>query len=242
MLSALPVSTVGGAQLAECATFADGFTWGTRAHRRRQDRRRDDDHRDPDADHRRQGREHRCRRERLRQRSGGKHRERPRRERHSRRRHRAHRLRRDLRGRRAPPRTYSNYFACPGGTSCARTAVPLAQQVANPVAKFAVDNNGVIVQMPPMPDTGAPSATGTLVFGIGTQSNNALGGGAGLHHRRLRRPEQQHLQRHDGAGVPRFGLERATSSPTARSRSAAAISPASIARRPRKPARSRWSA
>ncbi|WP_434107766.1 DUF3443 domain-containing protein [Paraburkholderia caffeinilytica] len=70
--------------------------------------------------------------------------------------------------------TYSNYFACPGGTSCARTAVPLTQQVANPVARFASDNNGVIVQMPPVSNTGSSSATGTLVFGIGTQSNNAL--------------------------------------------------------------------
>jgi hypothetical protein len=70
--------------------------------------------------------------------------------------------------------TYSNYFACPGGTSCVRTAVPLNQQVANPVANFAVNNNGVIVQMAPVPDSGAPSASGTLVFGIGTQSNNAL--------------------------------------------------------------------
>ncbi|MFL9902971.1 DUF3443 domain-containing protein [Paraburkholderia fungorum] len=69
---------------------------------------------------------------------------------------------------------FSNYFSCPNGTSCVRTAVPLNQQVANPVANFAVDNNGVIVQMPSVPDTGAPSATGTLVFGIGTQSNNAL--------------------------------------------------------------------
>ncbi|MBK5119749.1 DUF3443 domain-containing protein [Burkholderia sp. R-69980] len=73
--------------------------------------------------------------------------------------------------------TYSNYFACPGGTSCVRTAVPLSpvnQQVANPVANFPVDNNGVIVQLPPVPDTGAASAIGTLVFGIRTQSNNAL--------------------------------------------------------------------
>jgi hypothetical protein len=69
---------------------------------------------------------------------------------------------------------FSNYFACPGGVSCARTAVPLTQQVANPAANFASDNNGLIVQMPPVPDTGAPSVTGTLVFGIGTQSNNAL--------------------------------------------------------------------
>ncbi|MFM0740354.1 DUF3443 domain-containing protein [Paraburkholderia xenovorans] len=70
--------------------------------------------------------------------------------------------------------TYSNYFACPGGTSCTRTAVPLAQQVANPVAHFPVDNNGVIVQMPPVSNTGSPSAVGTLVFGIGTQANNQL--------------------------------------------------------------------
>ncbi|WP_341313933.1 DUF3443 domain-containing protein [Paraburkholderia sp. IMGN_8] len=70
--------------------------------------------------------------------------------------------------------TYSNYFACPGGTSCTRTAVPDAQQVGNPVANFATDNNGVIVQMPPVGDTGASSATGTLVFGINTQSNNKM--------------------------------------------------------------------
>ncbi|MFM0067618.1 DUF3443 domain-containing protein [Paraburkholderia aspalathi] len=67
---------------------------------------------------------------------------------------------------------YSNYFTC--GTSCARATVPLSQQVANPVANFTADNNGVIVQMPPVSNTGAASATGTLVFGIGTQSNNAL--------------------------------------------------------------------
>ncbi len=69
--------------------------------------------------------------------------------------------------------TYSNYFTCSGGT-CTRATVPVNQQVANPVANFAADNNGVIVQMPPVSNTGSPSATGTLVFGIGTQSNNAL--------------------------------------------------------------------
>ncbi|RZF28044.1 DUF3443 domain-containing protein [Paraburkholderia sp. UYCP14C] len=69
---------------------------------------------------------------------------------------------------------YSNYFACPGGTSCTRTAVPLTQQIANPVANFPLDNNGVIVQMAPVSNTGQASATGTLVFGIGTQGNNPL--------------------------------------------------------------------
>jgi hypothetical protein len=71
---------------------------------------------------------------------------------------------------------FSNYFTCPSGASCARTAVPLAQQVANPVPYFPVDNNGVIVQMPPVSNTGAASATGTLVFGINTQVNNGLTG------------------------------------------------------------------
>jgi hypothetical protein len=70
--------------------------------------------------------------------------------------------------------TYSNYFSCPNGTSCTRAQVPLANQVANPVANFPVDKNGVIVQMAPIPNGGAASATGTLVFGIGTQSNNTL--------------------------------------------------------------------
>ncbi|KXU89641.1 hypothetical protein CI15_05450 [Paraburkholderia monticola] len=69
---------------------------------------------------------------------------------------------------------YSNYFACPNGIACSRTAVPLAQQVANPVASFPLDNNGVIVQMAPVSNTGAASASGTLVFGIGTQGNNQL--------------------------------------------------------------------
>jgi hypothetical protein len=69
----------------------------------------------------------------------------------------------------------SNYYSCPNGTNCSAIAVPLAQQVVNPVTKFAVDNNGVIVQLPAVA-TSAASATGTLVFGIGTQSNNALTG------------------------------------------------------------------
>ncbi|WP_322048786.1 DUF3443 domain-containing protein [Paraburkholderia sp. J67] len=68
----------------------------------------------------------------------------------------------------------SNYFACPNGSNCAQTGVPLAQQVANPVPHFTTDNNGVILQMPPVSNNGQASATGTLVFGIGTQTNNTL--------------------------------------------------------------------
>ena len=49
------------------------------------------------------------------------------------------------------------------------------QQVANPVSLFSADNNGVIIELPAV---GGPEAslTGSLVFGIGTQSNNGLNG------------------------------------------------------------------
>ena len=68
------------------------------------------------------------------------------------------------------------YFTC--ASSCTRlTGVSLdaTRLVGNPVAQFPVDNNGVIVELPAVASTGAPTATGVLVFGIGTQSNNALG-------------------------------------------------------------------
>jgi Protein of unknown function (DUF3443) len=66
------------------------------------------------------------------------------------------------------------YFSCPSGSSCAPLAVPTAKQVTNPVTRFAADNNGVILSMQAVPDAGATSASGTLTFGIGTQSNNAF--------------------------------------------------------------------
>ncbi|RFU47494.1 DUF3443 domain-containing protein [Paraburkholderia sp. DHOC27] len=71
--------------------------------------------------------------------------------------------------------TFSNYYAC-NGSSCAATpvAVPLTSQVANPAASFATDNNGVIVEMQPISATGTGSASGTLVFGINTATNNQL--------------------------------------------------------------------
>jgi len=67
------------------------------------------------------------------------------------------------------------YYSCPSGASCESTTMPLARQVANPVALFAGDNNGVLVQLPSIPASGATNVTGALVFGIGTRDNNALG-------------------------------------------------------------------
>ena len=66
------------------------------------------------------------------------------------------------------------YFSCPS-SGCAAITQSLAQQVQNPVASFATDNNGVIVELPAVSGSEA-TVTGSLIFGIGTQSNNGLGG------------------------------------------------------------------
>jgi hypothetical protein len=74
------------------------------------------------------------------------------------------------------------YYACPSGVSspsdCEATGPELQQQVTNPVVDFTSsgDDNGVIVELPSVPDPdGAATASGSLVFGIGTESNNSLG-------------------------------------------------------------------
>ncbi len=72
----------------------------------------------------------------------------------------------------------SVYYLCSGASSCVGGAVPVSQQVANPVAAFSGDNNGVLLQLPGVAATGAATATGSLTFGIGTQSNNAIPSGA----------------------------------------------------------------
>ena len=64
------------------------------------------------------------------------------------------------------------YYDCPA-SGCSETSVTLAQQVSNPVIFFASDNNGVLVQLPAVPNGGSPGVNGSLIFGIGTQSNNA---------------------------------------------------------------------
>jgi len=67
-----------------------------------------------------------------------------------------------------------DYFACTA-TLCENTAEPLAEQVANPVALFAKDNNGSIMELSRVASQGAATVTGSLIFGIDTQTNNASG-------------------------------------------------------------------
>ncbi len=70
------------------------------------------------------------------------------------------------------------YYLCSSNPSggCHPAAVPVAKQVSNPVAFFSLDNNGTIIQLPAISTEGAPTVTGSLVFGIGTRENNGLGG------------------------------------------------------------------
>ncbi|VTU20910.1 hypothetical protein SRS16CHR_02737 [Variovorax sp. SRS16] len=67
------------------------------------------------------------------------------------------------------------YYVCPSAGSCTSSTITLARQVANPVALLASDNNGVLIQLPAIAAAGAKAVAGSLVLGIGTRSNNALG-------------------------------------------------------------------
>jgi uncharacterized protein DUF3443 len=66
------------------------------------------------------------------------------------------------------------YFSC-SGSGCQPTSRSLAQQIPNPVARFSGDNNGVLIELPAVTANGAAALKGSLIFGIGTQSNNSLG-------------------------------------------------------------------
>ena len=72
-----------------------------------------------------------------------------------------------------------SYYTCTN-SSCAVTTATLTQQLQNPVGMFATDNNGLILTLPSLNAAGAVSEAGTVTFGIGTQSNNALGSAAVL--------------------------------------------------------------
>jgi hypothetical protein len=48
-------------------------------------------------------------------------------------------------------------------------------QEPNPVTRFAADNNGSIIDLPAVAPAGAVTLSGSLIFGIDTQSNNQSG-------------------------------------------------------------------
>lgn len=67
------------------------------------------------------------------------------------------------------------YYSCPTAATCAVTTEAIALQVVNPVALFAADNNGVIIELPALSGGLGLTANGSLIFGIGTEKNNGLG-------------------------------------------------------------------
>ncbi len=69
-----------------------------------------------------------------------------------------------------------SYFNCvPTALNNCRISLSLSPnlQVQNPVAAFPVNNNGVILKLPSVGATGAKLVTGSLTFGIDTQTNNS---------------------------------------------------------------------
>ena len=71
--------------------------------------------------------------------------------------------------------SFNQYFSCASATAaCTAISQSAADQVTNPVILFPKDNNGVIIELPQTSE--AATVNGSLVFGIGTESNNGLGG------------------------------------------------------------------
>jgi hypothetical protein len=67
------------------------------------------------------------------------------------------------------------YYGCTTAIECQGTLVPLTAQVQNPVTMFTTDNNGTIISLPSVASAGAASVSGSLIFGVDTESNNASG-------------------------------------------------------------------
>jgi len=75
----------------------------------------------------------------------------------------------------ASPPTTGYYYSC-DNTHCSTSInLPLNMQLPQLATFFAVDNNGVILQLPSIPAAGEKSVVGSLIFGIGTAANNQLG-------------------------------------------------------------------
>jgi hypothetical protein len=66
------------------------------------------------------------------------------------------------------------YYACTA-SACQGTTLALANQVTNPIVSFATDNNGVIIQLPSVAASGAATVTGSMIFGVDTETNNKSG-------------------------------------------------------------------
>ncbi len=66
------------------------------------------------------------------------------------------------------------YFLCPNA-SCSAVSVDVSTQLQNPVWLFSRDNNGLKISLPSVTSDGEVSAAGSMVFGVSSQSDNAIG-------------------------------------------------------------------
>jgi hypothetical protein len=71
-----------------------------------------------------------------------------------------------------PPAAF--YYTCNSSAGCTPAFVATDQQLFNPVAAFTTDNNGTLIQLPTPAASAVPALSGSLIFGIGTQTNNAI--------------------------------------------------------------------
>jgi hypothetical protein len=67
--------------------------------------------------------------------------------------------------------SFVSYFTCQTG-SCAGISIPPSQAVQNPVYLLPQDNNGVFISLPGVPNGGAPTSSGNLIFGVATSPAN----------------------------------------------------------------------
>ncbi len=67
------------------------------------------------------------------------------------------------------------YWLCSATGVCQSAIVSEQSQLWNPVSAFSSTNtNGVMIQLPAIPAAGQETVSGTLTFGIDTQTNNAI--------------------------------------------------------------------
>jgi hypothetical protein len=67
------------------------------------------------------------------------------------------------------------YYACTTAAGCAPAKLPIASQVVNPIAALPAHNNGVALALQQVQTGGVGIVSGSLVLGIGTDTNNQLG-------------------------------------------------------------------
>jgi len=69
----------------------------------------------------------------------------------------------------------ATYYTCSSSGGCSNSKVTSSQVVKNPVASFAVDNNGTLIKLPSVSSAGSTGLSGTITFGIGTETDNTIG-------------------------------------------------------------------